>query len=1316
MNSFFGRRTTIWACLMALGMAVAPATSSAAAKPDPKVKKPGFRLFARAGGSLRVNQVTCGLISNGQICVDSTGSSTIPGSVWPKGTNNQYTFNSGISIAGIIGPEVAGWAGDTTGSFFFDGAGKQNGEQVEPIYNASDPADVNAWPEFAKVPSGTDPGAAIFDPLLQGTNSASQGDVWFLSWDGNPTALAGRPHPLGVAVETRGLAWNFPSGNQDIIYFIYTLYNITSTNPADYALVRPSLQSILLGKAQEFKTRNEAAFGISIPASGYTLKDVFMAFAADQDVTAAAGANYATFNNAFNLAVTYHEKFAPAPGNVFDPAIHGPPFLPGPGFVGTKYLRSPILPSGAEAGTVLAGMTTNRGSFPDPVNTAQLYRYISGQLSANDPQCNTGNPAITHLCFVNTQPSDARTFQSSGPLQLAPGGQATIVVAYIFAAPVATGKCPTIPCPVTMTPNPLQLAGATGGNDNVNAVDSAMGYRGLVATATAPVTQQDFKNLVPRSLLQKAIVAQTVFDLKFLLPFAPQAPEFFLVPGDNKVSILWKPTVSETTGDAFFQVANQPTVTDSLGTRPNPLYDPNYRQFDVEGYRIFRGRTDSPNTLELLAQFDYAGTTIADFRGFVNPRATCAPELPTVVPDSACTFTIPPPGTRFADSVLVPLVGDIVQIKSGGRVALANGTALVVQSDTAVSGGGTHFPSLADNGVPFAFTDDGSGLLSAPRNNVRYFYSVTAFDVNSFTSAPGSLESQRVTKAVTPVRPASNVQTASLSSTISGDDGKQLDPSAAWNIDPASGRFIGSPPPTNGVSGTFAPLVPVLLPALTLTATIDSVKGRSTSDPSCAGQTNSLGSCYVFYATFDRGGTKSSFVVPEPLPVWTGLGDPSPDLSAAVGALPVLPDANVASRFGIPAGTGAANAAIGINSHQYIDWSSFEGQAARRGRLGNNGANPICVGTETNCPAAVSPGGSRWFSGPDETVDHPAVSIRVGHLPGVDSVWAPINHVDQDPVTPDGQPPANSGIMQFFAYGFAGLSREADVQLTWGAAGAVASVRDVTHHVPVLFAPDVGASYGFIVDADGDGVISWEDFNFIPGVAAYWAENVGANGATDPSQAKPMVATPTVGPVSTSYAGSSAGLTVPYIATGQGFGLYIDGERYIFQLTGGALPAAGTVWTLRTYSGRVSAATNPASAAPAGYSFNPSTRSPVVPGLNVNFSVTQPTALVASTSNDLKAVHTVPDPYYVTSSFETTTTDKIIKFVNLPAQAIIRIYSSSGVLVSILEHNSATLGGDETWNVRNRNNQVVASGVYFYHIEAGNARRIGRFTVVNFAQ
>ena len=108
--------------------------------------------------------------------------------------------------------------------------------------------------------------------------------------------------------------------------------------------------------------------------------------------------------------------------------------------------------------------------------------------------------------------------------------------------------------------------------------------------------------------------------------------------------------------------------------------------------------------------------------------------------------------------------------------------------------------------------------------------------------------------------------------------------------------------------------------------------------------------------------------------------------------------------------------------------------------------------------------------------------------------------------------------------------------------------------------------------------------------------------------------------------------------------------------------------------------------------------------------------LLTPTLTSLDNVRTVPDPYYVTSEFEQTTYNKVIKFVNLPNAATVRIYSSSGVLVDVIEHNSISSEGTATWNVRNRNNQVVASGVYFYHIEAGDARKVGRFTIVNFAQ
>jgi hypothetical protein len=1305
------------AWLVALAVTLAAPAAGAAVLPEKPIRSSGFRLLARASGSIKVNQVQCGIISNGQICVDSTGSSTIPGSVWPKGTNNQYTFNSGISLAGIIGDEMPAWAGDTSGAFFFEGSGfLLSGEQVEPIFNASDPVDLANWPEFARVPGVGDSVSSNYDPLLQGQVSASQGDIYFLSWDGNPSRISGRTHPMGVVVETRGLAWNYPSGNQDIIYFIYTLYNVSSVRPEDYTNIRPALRDRLLQQAQTFQASNEAAFGVDIPDGGYSLNSVFMDFAADQDVTAAAGANYATFNNLFNLAITYHERFTPAPGNTFDPGIHAPPFMPGPGFVGTKYLRSPILPDGTEAGTVLAGLTTNRGAFPDPNNVNQLYRYISANLNpaSGDPQCNTGDPTITHLCFITNQPSDTRTFQSSGPLTLPPGGQATIVVAYIFAAPLITGKCPSVPCPVTMTPNPLLVTNATPQNSGVDAIDSAMGWRGF----TGQTVTQDSVRTVPNSLLAKAQVAQDIFDSKFLLPFSPTSPEFFLVPGDNQITVLWRPSPSEQAGDAYFAIGNDPNA----GSR----YDPSYRQFDVEGYRVYRGRTDTPNQLQLVAQFDYAGTQMFDFRGTINPGPQCAPEL-GIVGDCAGPFpiTAPVPPARYVDSVAVDLNGQIIQVRPGtGRVALADGTVRVNNGpnavDTLISGGGTGFPDLANTGVPFAYTDDGTGLLSAPRNNVRYFYAVTAFDVNSFVSGPASLESQRTARAVVPVHQASNVRTAELTATFLGDDGTELsaEPTTPFTIDPETGRFSG-PPPASGLAqleAAFAPLIPSLLPALSLTATIDSVLPRTAAV--CGALGSFRGYCAEFFVTFDRAGqTPQKFQTVAQWPFWfnAATGEAAATAQAQLGSFPVAPDPGAASRYGIPEGAASFNAAVQATLSENIRSSAQENQQSRR--------------LLTN----VSPGGSRWFDGANETLDDPAISIRVGHVAGADSIWTPLSHTDQDPVTPglQGFPSLEDACMQLPPHFLAPMARQGDIELTWGDNGAVASVRDITHHLNVPFAPSAQASWGFVTDNNANGKIDWVDFVHTPGVEQAVHDFDGAAfcaglEAIPAVPGTPLVQTAAVTPVS--FTADAGGAEAPgnFVTSGNGFGLYINGQQFIFALTGGALPAAGTKWTLRMYWGVVTASTDPGGVNPSGYTFTPAAAGPALPGLKIQFTVAAPTNLVSATTSDLGNVHTVPDPYYVTNSFETTSTDKIIRFVNLPSRAIIRIYSSSGVLVRVLEHNSesrgltdedvSVLGGEETWDVRNRNNQVVASGVYFYHIESGDARRVGRFTVVNFAQ
>ena len=37
------------------------------------------------------------------------------------------------------------------------------------------------------------------------------------------------------------------------------------------------------------------------------------------------------------------------------------------------------------------------------------------------------------------------------------------------------------------------------------------------------------------------------------------------------------------------------------------------------------------------------------------------------------------------------------------------------------------------------------------------------------------------------------------------------------------------------------------------------------------------------------------------------------------------------------------------------------------------------------------------------------------------------------------------------------------------------------------------------------------------------------------------------------------------------------------------------------------------------------------------------------------------------------------------------------------------------WDVRNRTNQFVSSGVYFYNVESGGVSQTGRMTIVNYA-
>ena len=86
-------------------------------------------------------------------------------------------------------------------------------------------------------------------------------------------------------------------------------------------------------------------------------------------------------------------------------------------------------------------------------------------------------------------------------------------------------------------------------------------------------------------------------------------------------------------GDPYFVVAGNPL---------NPLYDQDYRANDVEGYRIYRGRTQSQ--LTLVAQYDYAGTYMTDYTAQfagADYGVRCAPECCRCPPSGSKTATSP---------------------------------------------------------------------------------------------------------------------------------------------------------------------------------------------------------------------------------------------------------------------------------------------------------------------------------------------------------------------------------------------------------------------------------------------------------------------------------------------------------------------------------------------------------------------------------------------------------------------------------------------------------------------------------------------------
>ncbi|MEM6287199.1 MAG: hypothetical protein AAF845_08575 [Bacteroidota bacterium] len=157
--------------------------------------------------------------------------------------------------------------------------------------------------------------------------------------------------------------------------------------------------------------------------------------------------------------------------------------------------------------------------------------------------------------------------------------------------------------------------------------------------------------------------------------------------------------------------------------------------------------------------------------------------------------------------------------------------------------------------------------------------------------------------------------------------------------------------------------------------------------------------------------------------------------------------------------------------------------------------------------------------------------------------------------------------------------------------------------------------------------------------------------------------------------------------------------------------------------------TNPALRDPeAGDEARIVTRTPWLSSDVYEFTVQGATFDAEAARAALDQVRVVPNPYRGASAFEianpfpTGRGERQVRFVNLPPQATVRIFTASGRLVRTLERNEGAndgitadmlLNGSLPWDLLNENRLEVAYGIYLFHVDApGVGETTGTFALI----
>ncbi len=101
-------------------------------------------------------------------------------------------------------------------------------------------------------------------------------------------------------------------------------------------------------------------------------------------------------------------------------------------------------------------------------------------------------------------------------------------------------------------------------------------------------------------------------------------------------------------------------------------------------------------------------------------------------------------------------------------------------------------------------------------------------------------------------------------------------------------------------------------------------------------------------------------------------------------------------------------------------------------------------------------------------------------------------------------------------------------------------------------------------------------------------------------------------------------------------------------------------------------------------------------------------------TKNLDDVRVVPNPYKVAALWEQGQNEHAVQFVNMPSKATIKIFNSAGELIRTIYHDAGNSLAPSIaiWDLHNKYNQLVSSGVYFYYITSDVGVKTGKIFIV----